>query len=124
MKKGIYLITGFPGFLSRNIVEELISQEKASTIYMLHLDTITIEAEELAGKLAGNKGTDLILVKGDITQPDLGMSEEKIGEIRETVEYVWHLAAIYDLAVPENLAFKVNVEGTRHVNSFCKTLTD
>lgn len=122
MKKGIYLITGFPGFLSLNIVEELISQEMASSIYLLHLDSMTKEAEELAGKLAENKGTDFILVKGDITQPDLGISEEKLSEIRETVEYVWHLAAIYDLAVPENLAYEVNVEGTRHVNSFCKTI--
>jgi nucleoside-diphosphate-sugar epimerase len=122
MKKGIYLITGFPGFLSLNIVEELISQDKASAIYLLHLGTMTAEAEEIVGKLTGNTRADLLLVEGDITQPNLGMTEVRIGEIREKVEYVWHLAAIYDLAVPQDLAHKVNVEGTRNVNSFCKTL--
>ncbi|WP_374056482.1 SDR family oxidoreductase [Rossellomorea sp. FM04394] len=122
MKKGIYLITGFPGFLSLNIVEELISQDKASAIYLLHLGTMTAEAEEIVRKLTGTTTADLILVDGDITQANLGMTEARIGEIREKVEYVWHLAAIYDLAVPENLAHKVNVRGTRNVNSFCQTL--
>ena len=34
----------------------------------------------------------------------------------------WHLAAIYDLAVPRDLAWKVNVEGTKNVNSFVSVL--
>ena len=40
------------------------------------------------------------------------MPEEKFIEIKEEVEYVWHLAAIYDLAVPQDIAQKINVKGT------------
>ena len=36
-----------------------------------------------------------------------------------TVEEVWHLAAVYDLATPQPIAHRVNVEGTRHVLDFC-----
>ncbi|NMH71431.1 SDR family oxidoreductase [Bacillus sp. RO3] len=122
MKKGIYFVTGFPGFLSMNIVKELIHQDKASVIYLLHLEHLTEEAMEMTGSLKGNTEAELILLKGDITQPDLGINRERLQEVQESVEYVWHLAAIYDLAVHEDLAYKVNVEGTKQVNSFCQTL--
>ena len=58
------------------------------------------------------------LVEGDVTVPGLGIDyvdRGRIGDIRE----VWHLAAVYDLAVPEGVARRVNVEGTAHVLEFC-----
>ncbi len=33
---------------------------------------------------------------------------------------MWHLAAIYDLAVKEEIAWKVNVEGTKMVCNFVR----
>ena len=38
-------------------------------------------------------------------------------------DYIWHLAAIYDLAVPREIAQKVNVTGTKHVKEFAKNCT-
>jgi len=35
---------------------------------------------------------------------------------------VWHLAAIYDLAVDEQVAYRVNVVGTSHILDFCEAL--
>ena len=122
MEKGVYFITGFPGFLSHNIVGELLRQGKASRVYLLHLSSMTKQAEEGVKKFKPISGAELILVNGDITRPNLDMSVEIINELRESVEYVWHLAAIYDLSVPQDLAQKVNVEGTRQVNEFCQTL--
>ncbi|PFA66333.1 3-beta hydroxysteroid dehydrogenase [Bacillus sp. AFS015802] len=122
MEKGVYLITGFPGFLSLNIVAELLKQDKASKVYLLHLGSMKKQAEEGVRKLKTASEGELILVEGDITRPGLDMEKEKIIEIQEEVDYVWHLAAIYDLAVPRDLAQRVNVEGTRQVNDFCQTL--
>ncbi|MCK5689202.1 SDR family oxidoreductase, partial [Myxococcota bacterium] len=36
--------------------------------------------------------------------------------------HVWHLAAIYDLSVPQAVAYRVNVQGTRNVLRFCEGL--
>lgn len=121
MEKGIYLITGFPGFLSHNIVRELLKQDKVSKVYLLHLDSMREQAEEGIRKLGFSSDAEIILVEGDITRTNLDMAEEKILEISEEVEYVWHLAAIYDLAVPQDIAQNINVEGTRQVNDFCQT---
>ena len=56
------------------------------------------------------------ILVGDITKPELGMERRMIEELHEETLTVWHLAAIYDLAVKAEIAWKVNVEGTRQVN--------
>ncbi|MGH9821613.1 MAG: SDR family oxidoreductase, partial [Pyrinomonadaceae bacterium] len=42
--------------------------------------------------------------------------------LRAEVTDIYHLAAIYDLAVKKDLAYRVNLEGTRNVNAFVKTI--
>jgi thioester reductase-like protein len=56
------------------------------------------------------------LVVGDITASGLGLDE-----VPDDVTEVFHLAAVYDLAVPAELAYRVNVEGTRHVLDLCES---
>ncbi|HEY0590880.1 MAG TPA: SDR family oxidoreductase, partial [Thermoanaerobaculia bacterium] len=51
---------------------------------------------------------------GDIASPGLGVAPETARDVTE----VWHLAAIYDLSVAREPAYRVNVEGTRNVLDF------
>jgi thioester reductase-like protein len=60
----------------------------------------------------------ITLVPGDITLKNLGMDESTLKRLRENVTHVFHLAAIYDLAVPKDFAYKVNVVGTDNVNKW------
>jgi len=62
------------------------------------------------------------LVTGDITQPALGLSEVDREMVVCETTAVFHLAAIYDLAVERTLAMRVNLEGTRNVNSLIKSI--
>ena len=39
----------------------------------------------------------------------------------EKVTEVWHLAAVYDLAVPPAVARRVNVDGTSHILDLCRS---
>ena len=59
---------------------------------------------------------------GDITEPNLGLSAADLEIARSQSTHVFHLAAIYDLAVARDLALRVNVEGTRNVNQFARSL--
>ena len=116
------LMTGFPGFLGSALLPRVLARRPGSTMQCLvqerHLDTAR---ERLAGieqarpDVAGR--TELIV--GDITAPDLGVDAGAIQEVDE----VWHLAAVYDLTVPLEVAQKVNVDGTANVLAFCKTRT-
>ena len=63
------------------------------------------------------------LVEGDITAPGLGVSGADRARLSDVVE-VWHLAAVYDLAVPEAVARRVNVDGTARVLDFCRECPD
>ena len=61
------------------------------------------------------------LVVGDVTASGLGLSPED-RESLDDVSEVWHLAAVYDLAVPPEIAHRVNVEGTANVLEFCRAV--
>jgi len=53
--------------------------------------------------------------------PGLGLDAHPRAALDDVTE-VWHLAAVYDLAVPPAVAHAVNVVGTRHVVALCAWL--
>jgi len=65
-------------------------------------------------------GDRIDVLEGDIARRRLGLSggdwERLAGELR----HVFHLAAIYDLGVPLELAQRVNVDGTGNVLELCR----
>jgi nucleoside-diphosphate-sugar epimerase len=116
-------LTGFPGFIAARLVQRLAG---ADTQFFLLVQPQFVEtAMKTLEEIAGETGTPLenfALIEGDITQENLGISEEDLEIIREETTDVYHLAAIYDLAVEKDLAFRVNVEGTRNVNELVRNL--
>jgi thioester reductase-like protein len=61
-------------------------------------------------------------MEGDITREDLGLAAADSAAARREATMLFHLAAVYDLAVRRDLALRVNVEGTRNVNRFALAL--
>ena len=59
------------------------------------------------------------VVPGDITEPGLGLQEMRREQLQQEVLQVFHLAAIYNLAVPLELAERVNIDGTGNMLDFC-----
>jgi long-chain acyl-CoA synthetase len=57
----------------------------------------------------------LIALRGDVTQPGLGLSRQTRDELAEHVTEVVHSAASVSFALPLDEARAINVEGTRHV---------
>jgi thioester reductase-like protein len=73
-------------------------------------------AREAADQI-GSAHTEIYL--GNITQPRLGLGPEQYERLAADVTVCYHLAAIYDLAAPLELAQKVNVSGTGNILEFC-----
>ena len=117
-------LTGFPGFLTSMLLRELMSRQPSATFHLLvesRFEQLALErATQLTNRLPDFEG-ELNVVVGDITAPLLGLSEEQHDAITGEVGVVWHLAAIYNLAVPEALAYQVNVTGTVNVLNFCES---
>jgi thioester reductase-like protein len=117
------LVTGFPGFIATQLLERLAPRGERFTLLVEERFAGRAVAE--AGRLAAEAGLPpgrFETVVGDITRPDLGLAPREAARLAAEVDTVFHLAAIYDLAVPADVAERVNVGGTGHVNAFVRGL--
>ena len=111
MREKIVFFTGFPGFIGTRIVEKLINDNQNIKIYALVIKSAYKQAQNTISKRSIPKKKIELLI-GDITQPKLGLDDENYTELSKKVTDIFHLAAIYDMEVPKNLAWNVNVRGT------------
>lgn len=131
-KGGIFLVysffmTGFPGFLASNLIKQLMHDHYLNIehIYLLVLPNQEKLAKETLQRISSNSeltNEQFTIILGDITKVDLGISSEYKKVLKEKVTHVFHLAAIYDLAVPKDIAYEVNVNGTNNMNKWLPSL--
>ena len=119
---GPIFITGFPGFLSHQLLQRLVAYTDDPIHLLVLPQTMDNARQRLADPVyqAPDPAPRFHLHAGDITEPHLGLSEDTFRELTSSVATVWHLAAIYDLAVDEEVAYHVNVHGTIQVLDFCE----
>ncbi|WP_395695801.1 SDR family oxidoreductase [Nocardioides sp.] len=118
------LMTGFPGFLGSALLPRLLARRDGSRAVCLVQAQHLATAQERVAELERDHPhvRDRVdLVVGDITTADLGLDEAARAALDDVTE-LWHLAAVYDLAVPPEVAHRVNVDGTAHVLDFCQAL--
>ncbi|MGI8846469.1 MAG: SDR family oxidoreductase [Thermoleophilaceae bacterium] len=109
------LLTGFPGFIGRRLVKRLLDDAGELRVTAVVEGRMAEEAERLAAPWNGR----LEIVIGDIADPHLALSDAEWERLTGSVDTVFHLAAIYNLAVPLELAERVNVGGTGNVLDLC-----
>src|SRR5438105_6887881 len=116
-------LTGFPGFIAGRLVERLA---RGGARFLLLVQPAFVERahKDIAGivEKTGAHAESFRVVEGDITREDLGLSAGDLEEARRETTTLFHLAAIYDLAVRRDTAMRVNVEGTRGVNRFARSI--
>jgi thioester reductase-like protein len=116
-------LTGFPGFIATRLLRRL-SLDRGRFFVLVQsafLEVAKSQINELV-KQTGRSTADYRIVAGDIARSDLGMSAEDLKMVRSEATTIFHLAAVYDLAVPRDVALLVNFEGTRHVNLLARSL--
>ena len=116
-------LTGFPGFIAERLVQRLAAAD--TQFFLLVQPAFVDRAVSALEQIASQTGVPIenfALVEGDITKPALGISDDDLATVRESTTDVFHLAAIYDLAVEKDAAYKVNLEGTKNVNDLVRTL--
>lgn len=118
-----FFITGFPGFIANRLLERL-ARKDCDFILLVQPLLVSRALEEIAGiaELSGRNVADFQLVEGDISEPRLALSDVDLDLVQQQTTRVFHLAAVYDLAVPEDIALRVNAGGTRNVVELARTL--
>lgn len=116
-------VTGFPGFIAGRLVERLA---EADTQFFLlvqpqFVDAAIASIEEIAVR-KGVPIENFAIVPGDITKEDLGVEEADLSTMRAETTDIFHLAAAYDLSVNKEIAYEVNLQGTKNVNEFARSV--
>ncbi len=118
MATGGRLITGAGGFIGRNILPHYYDREDCILYLLEHGQFVDRLRRYLDAHVPPSARDRFRVVSGDITQAGLGLDAATADEMRGNVSRCIHLAAIYHLAVPEDAARRVNVDGTRNVLDF------
>ena len=116
-------ITGFPGFIANRLLERL-ARKDCDFILLVQPSLLTRAAEEIAriSQLTGKKTADFRVVEGDISELRLALKPSDLELVQQQTTRVFHLAAIYDLAVQRDLALRVNPGGTRNVLAVARSM--
>jgi len=118
-----FFITGFPGFIANRLLERL-ARKDCDFILLVQPSLLERARAEIAriAQLSGRNIADFKFVEGDISEPRLALSAADLQLVQRQTTRMFHLAAVYDLAVPEELAMRVNAAGTRNVVEVARTL--
>jgi thioester reductase-like protein len=115
------LFTGFPGFIGERLLPRVLELRPewrvACLVQSRFLDVARARVAAMEAAHPGTRGR-LVVVTGDITERNLGLLDAEAATLRRGLRAAYHLAAVYDLAVARDLAWRVNVEGTRNVLAF------
>jgi thioester reductase-like protein len=108
--EGHVLLTGYPGFIGRRLADRLV-EAGARVTALVEPRMAAVAREASAGRIE--------VLEGDISNRRLGLAEGDWERLAAEVRVVFHLAAVYDLSVPLELAQRVNVDGTGNVLDLC-----
>jgi thioester reductase-like protein len=125
MPARVVLLTGYPGFIGRRLVETLLQQEPQTQVVALVEETQLLAARRNADQMDASSRKRLQLLTGDVVSMDLGLSGEEFRDLTARVTHIFHLAGNHGLRVEPARAEAVNVGGTRSVLEFareCKAL--
>lgn len=111
-------LTGTTGFLGGKLLTNLL-QTTNHTLFVLVRDMK--KAEKLIEQLPNDAPNRIRLLRGDITQPNCGLSSSEIEELTGKVDIFYHLAALvkFDEELRDEL-FSINYDGTKHALELAK----
>ena len=119
--RDVALITGFPAFTARRMIEKLLAESSQQKLYVLARDKFAPDAEQLLERLGARDRAEVLV--GDVCDMDLGLSSVEYRALSRELTWIHHLAGIYFMGVDDDTARRVNIGGTRTVLDLARDAT-
>ncbi|HEY6661085.1 MAG TPA: SDR family oxidoreductase [Pyrinomonadaceae bacterium] len=117
-------VTGFPGFIANRLLERLARKDcRFILLVQPSLAARAIEERARIAQFSGKTIADFQIVEGDISERGLALTATDLDIVQQQTTRVFHLAAVYDLAVRQDLALRVNAGGTRNVVDVARSMS-
>lgn len=104
------LLTGFPGFEARLLLDRILASEPNALVYVLVSQADAALARTIVCDLPGEHRGRLVLLEGDPAGIDLGLSGQEYLEVRSRVERAYLFAAVTSQGANNAEASYVNMQ--------------
>ena len=111
----VTLVTGFPNFRARKMVEYLLATEPKSLVYLVVRKALENEASAALARLPKGQRERVVIIEGDAAAMDLGLSGAEYRTLGAEVDRVHHLAQITYPGVPRETTEATNIGAMREV---------
>ncbi|MBQ1195629.1 MAG: amino acid adenylation domain-containing protein [Clostridia bacterium] len=124
-QKSPVLITGATGYFGIHLLNELITEEHASVICLVRDPSSSRFEQSLEWYFGKDNAARLLasisIIKGDITDPLLGLSKDDYAALADSIGAIYHCAAnVSHYSADHESYLKTNVTGTQNVIALAK----
>jgi thioester reductase-like protein len=111
----VVLLTGYPTLVARRVLDEVLASGGNPLVYAVVPQKAAAEADEYLGALERGGRERVVLLDGDPTYMDLGLSGAEFRQLTREVDYIHHCSQATYAGVDRRAAEQANVGATREV---------
>jgi len=116
----VLLVTGFPSLYARKMVRLILAEEPGALVYAVVPAGLSAAAQVEREGLSAAERDRLVLVEGDASAMDLGLSGAEFRQLSREVERIHHLWHVGGGALDRRTARLVNVVGAGEILEFAR----
>ena len=116
-----YLLTGSTGLIGRHLLVKLLDDPDARVHALVRAGSVG-RLEAALAELPVSVRDRVHVVTGDLAETDLGVTRTTRRGLRNKIDHLVHLAALYDMTAGAERNEQINVEGTRRVVELAEDL--
>lgn len=121
--ESVLLVTGFPSFYARKMVEHVLSAEPETLVYVVVLKKLLAAALAELDALSADDRARVVVLEGDCAGMDLGLSGAEYRQLGREVDRIHHMAHVSYAGIDEATARALNVVGTAEVIELARSAT-
>jgi thioester reductase-like protein len=111
----VYLVTGYPGFRARRVLEELLASEAGARARLVVPNRQLEPAQMALARLPAEQRARVTALAGDTAHLDLGLSGAEYRSLAAELTRIEHCHQVLEIGTDQRAAEGVNVAGMREV---------